>query len=100
MEEMPKPERQGAHPIFVAIYLILFVGVSAYPAYLNGVSLSSYGFDSLLPISGYLVPAFFFSLIGILSVRGKNSVIIALVGALISFAVLIFLVQVFNWQVF
>lgn len=100
MEEMPKPERQGAHPIFVVLYLILFVGSVAYPAYLNGVSLDTYRPEMILPISGYLVPAFFFSLIGILSVRGKNSVIIALVGSLISFALLIFLVQVFGWQVF
>jgi len=98
MEEgIPKPERIGAHPIFVFLYLLVFVGIVLYPGYVYGFNLMYYTLDNILSLFGYLVPAFLFALTGIMTLRRERSVVYAVCAAIVGLLIMVFVSQMGWW---
>lgn len=85
---IPKPERIGANPFFVILYLLVFAGIVLYPGYVNGFSLRNFSWENYSDLKGHLIPAFFFALAGIMTVRVKKSIIFAFCAAAISLFIL------------
>jgi len=86
-ENIPKPESVGINPFYVFIYLAVFAGIFVFPGFVFAFSLDGYSLDNLSTLYLYLAPAFLFSLVGIMTVRRKFSVIWALIFAAIAFGV-------------
>jgi len=92
-ENIPVPEKVGANPFFVILYLLVFVGVVVCPGFFYGFSLSSYTWPNLLSLFIYLVPAFFFALFGIMTVRSKLSFVYAICAAVVGLIGVVFVEQ-------
>ncbi len=98
-ENIPVPEKVGANPFFVILYLLVFVGMILYPAFVYGFSLSSYTWPNILSLFVYLVPAFFFALFGIMTVRSKLSFVYAICSAVVGLIGVVFVEQM-GWVSF
>lgn len=85
MTNIPLPEREGTNPVAVFIYLIVFAGIFVYPGYVNGFTVPAYRWVMIAPLLGHLIPAFFFSLIGIMTSRSKMSFIYALCSIVVAY---------------
>jgi hypothetical protein len=86
-ENVPKPEPVGINPIFVLIYLVVFAGIFVFPGFVYGFSLEEYSLTNLSTLYLYLIPAFLFSLVGIMTVSRKYSLVWAFIFAGIAFGV-------------
>lgn len=86
--DIPKPEPVGINPFYVLLYLVVFAGIFVFPGFVFGFSVSGYSLDNLSTLYLYLVPAFLFALVGIMTVKRKYSVIWALIFAAIAFGVI------------
>lgn len=82
---IPKPESVGINPFYTFLYLVVFAGIFVFPGFVFGFSVSGYSLDNLSTLYLYLVPAFLFSLVGIMTVKRKYSAIWALLFAGIAF---------------
>ena len=72
---IPKPEAVGANPLFMFLYLAVFVGVVLYPGFKFGFNLDNYSVNNFMALKGTLIPAFVFALFGTMTVRNKKSFI-------------------------
>ncbi len=98
-ENIPKPERLGANPFFVILYLLVFVGMVLYMGFLYGWSFESYSWENITNLKGHLIPAFMFGLAGIMTVRSKKSFVYAICAAAVTLLILVFLSQM-GWMKF
>ncbi len=87
-ENVPKPESVGINPFYVFIYLAVFAGIFVFPGLVYGFNVDGYSLANLSTLYLYLAPAFLFSLVGIMTVRRKYSVLWAFIFAAITFGLI------------
>ncbi|MFH1533998.1 MAG: hypothetical protein ABID64_03635 [Nitrospirota bacterium] len=85
---VPKPESVGINPFYVFIYLVVFAGIFVFPGFVFSFSLDGYSWTNISTLYLFLVPAFLFSVVGIMTVRRKYSILWALIFAAIAFGVI------------
>lgn len=75
------PERSK---IFDIIYMLVFVVLLGYCVYVFALNFDNYTEEQLIGMSYYMVPAFFFSVVGLIAVRSTKSIVWALIAAVVS----------------
>lgn len=91
--EEEKKKDFSLEAVFDVLYLVIFLGLIAYAVFVylkHGESISN---EELVRLSHYYIPAFFFSLVGIMTVRSNKSLVYAFAALVVSFFIVMFFSQ-------